>query len=84
MQAGNRQLHLRLHTGDLHHPALGCAHRQMLQQRCLTYTGLTAQHQCPALPGANRLHQAAQHPAPGPTTNQPHHNPHRGFALNKR
>jgi hypothetical protein len=83
MQAGKRQLHLRLHTGDLYHPALRRALNQILQQRRLTDTRLAA-HQRPAFPGGNRLHEPVEHAALSPTVNQLHRASHRSSLFNAR
>ena len=72
MQTGERRLHLRLHTGFLHHPAAAGPINQIPEQRSLTRTRLTAQHQRPTLPGTHRLRQAVQHAALSPTANQLH------------
>ena len=67
MQSGERKLHLRLDTGDAHHPAAGGVLGEVVQQRRLAHARLAAHHQGAALASTYRVQEPVQHvafPAP--------------------
>jgi hypothetical protein len=63
MQAGERQLHLRLHTCRPQQVASVDPPDQVVQQHGLAHAGLPAQHQHLALAGPDRVHEPVQQPA---------------------
>ena len=66
MQAGEGQLHLRLDACRAHDGHRRCGRDQVLQQRGLADSGLTAQHQRPALAALDRGDEPVElHALPG-------------------
>ena len=70
LQAGERELHLRLHPGRPSDPTSRRGRRQMFQQGALADTCLAAQHQHPALPRSDSGDELIQHLTLTPTTEQ--------------
>jgi len=58
---GESKLHLRLHAGGARQAAVGCLIGQVLQQRGFAHAGFAANHDRPALAGADGRDQAVQH-----------------------
>ena len=65
MQAGERQLHLRLHARRTDHPAPRRPPGQVIQQRRLPHSRLAAQHQYPALTCPHGAGDLVEHAALG-------------------
>jgi hypothetical protein len=63
MQAGERQLHLRLHARRPQQMASPRPTGQVVQQHGLAHAGIPAQHQHFALAGPDRVHEPVQQTA---------------------
>jgi hypothetical protein len=61
MQSGERQFHLRLHTRRPDHPAPPGAPGQVVEQRRLAHTRITAHYQGLALTRPHTSHEPVQH-----------------------
>jgi hypothetical protein len=70
VQPGVDQLHLRLDTGGMRHPAAGRLLGQVVQQRRPAHPGLPTHHQDPALTGVDRVEELVQQVTFAPPTPQ--------------
>ena len=73
MQPRERQFHLRLHAHRTGHPAPARPPGQVVQQHGLAHARVTADHQCPALPGPDGLDQPVERVALADPVHQPRH-----------
>ena len=60
MQPGEREFHLRLHTGHPHHPAPARLPGQVVKQHALAHPRVTAHHQGTALTSPDRADEPVE------------------------